>query len=61
MVHPGWQDELELLLSKEWRLAIRDLPLGSFAELHGPRPSASTVEFVAVRATNSTLGVDHTL
>lgn len=33
MVHPGWSDELELLMSDQWRTLLAGVPLGSFRDL----------------------------
>jgi hypothetical protein len=39
MTHPGWNDELEVLLSAEWQRALAGHPLGSYLLLP-PRFSA---------------------
>jgi predicted glycoside hydrolase/deacetylase ChbG (UPF0249 family) len=38
MVHPGWADQLELLLADDWSAALAGRPLGSFADLEARAP-----------------------
>jgi chitin disaccharide deacetylase len=33
MVHPGWEDERNVLLAPDWEQALRGRPLGSYAQL----------------------------
>jgi predicted glycoside hydrolase/deacetylase ChbG (UPF0249 family) len=50
MVHPGSDDEFELLMSDAWRQDIADLRLGSYADFVGRRATAESATPAPPRA-----------